>query len=189
MNLYSTVSQYYKRAIWYPLLDCTIQQLKERFTQQALTAMKIVALLPPLCTSDSAATDAYSAFKQYADLTDGIDACMCEFRQWQSRWQDADPKVRETVNTISLTLKKCDPSIFPNLFRLFKVFMTMPVTTATAERSFSQLRLLKTHLRSVMLSNRLNGLALMAIHKEVKIDYDDVILRYAMNHDTRLRLT
>ena len=56
-------------------------------------------LLPPAWTSDSVATDALSAFKQYADLisyliTDGIDACMSEFRRWQSCWQDADPKVR-----------------------------------------------------------------------------------------------
>lgn len=185
---YTTARQYYKRAIWYPLLDCTLQQLNERFSEQSTTAMKIVSLLPPLCLSDSATSDALSAFNQYADLTDGIDACMSEFRHWQNRWRAEEREVRESINSISSTIQKCDFSIFPNLFRIFKIFMTIPVTTATAERSFSQLRLLKTHMRSVMLSDRLNGLALMAIHKDIKIDYNDVIQRFAMQYDTRLRL-
>ena len=60
------------------------------------------------------------------------------------------------------------------------------LVTATAERSFSALRLLKTYLRATMHEEHLNGLALMAIHKDIKLNYDDVIEQYALEHNRRL---
>ena len=55
----------------------------------------------------------------------------------------------------------------------------IPVTTATAERSFSALRLLKTYLRATMKEERLNGLALMAIRKDIQFKHDEVLDQYA----------
>ena len=95
---------------------------------------------------------------------------------------------RHSINSIALALKHCDISLFPNLHVLFKVFISMPVTSCTAERSFSKLRLLKTDMRSVMVEDRLNGLALMAIHKEIKLDYEKILNLYCMEYDTRLKL-
>ena len=39
------------------------------------------------------------------------------------------------------------------------IFLTLPLTTVTAEQSFSKLKLRKTHLRSNVLQHRLNSLA------------------------------
>ena len=71
--------------------------------------------------------------------------------------------------------------MYPNIQKLLKIFATLPVTTATAERSFSTLRRLKTYLRTTMTGERLNGLALMTIHRDIstKIDPQDVISRLA----------
>ena len=44
--------------------------------------------------------------------------------------------------------------------------MTVPVTVATAERSFSKLKLIKNFLRSFMSQDRLSGLALLSVEKE-----------------------
>ena len=56
------------------------------------------------------------------------------------------------------------------------------VTVASAERSFSKLKLLKTYLRSTMSQERLNGLALMSVNQEVasQISFDDTINTFAM---------
>ena len=48
----------------------------------------------------------------------------------------------------------------------------MPVSVASAERSFSTFKRLKTYLRSTMGSESLNGLALMHIHSRIAKDVD-----------------
>uniref|UniRef100_A0A7N0VIW6 TTF-type domain-containing protein n=1 Tax=Kalanchoe fedtschenkoi TaxID=63787 RepID=A0A7N0VIW6_KALFE len=55
---------------------------------------------------------------------------------------------------------------FPNAIIAYKILLTIPVTVASAERSFSKLKLLKLYLRSSMSRERLNGLALVAIEND-----------------------
>ena len=48
----------------------------------------------------------------------------------------------------------------------YMMYMTVPVPVATAERSFSKLKLIKNFLRSSMFQERLSGLALLLIESE-----------------------
>ena len=68
--------------------------------------------------------------------------------------------------------------MFPNIHAILKVLLTMPVSTATAERSFSGLRRLKTYLRSNMSETRLSGLALLHIHHDTEIDIPEVARKF-----------
>ena len=47
---------------------------------------------------------------------------------------------------------------------------TTPVTSCECERSFSRLRRIKTYLSSTMSEDRLNGIYLLYIHKDIEID-------------------
>ncbi len=47
---------------------------------------------------------------------------------------------------------------FPGIHSLIQIFLTVPVSSATAERSFSALRKIKSYLRSTMGEERLSGL-------------------------------
>ncbi|KAJ4427980.1 hypothetical protein ANN_23993 [Periplaneta americana] len=76
---------------------------------------------------------------------------------------------------VQRSLRRCNEIIFPCTRKVLKLFCTLPVTTATPERSFSTLRYLKTYLRSTMGADRLNGLALMYIHKNVKVKAHEVL--------------
>ena len=49
--------------------------------------------------------------------------------------------------------------VFPNFSVALRIALTVPVTVASAERSFSKLKLIKTYLRSTMTQDRLVGLA------------------------------
>ena len=51
---------------------------------------------------------------------------------------------------------------------------TIPVTSATAEHTFSALRRLKTFLRSSMLQSRLNNCMVLHVHKD-KTDQIDLV--------------
>jgi len=73
------------------------------------------------------------------------------------------------------TLLQCDDNVFPTVYKLLKYLITLPLTTASGERSFSTLKRIKTYLRNIMSENRLNGLALLNIHQEIKVTADNVL--------------
>ncbi|KAJ4434141.1 hypothetical protein ANN_16461 [Periplaneta americana] len=75
----------------------------------------------------------------------------------------------------------CNEIIFLCTHKALKLFCTLPVTTATPERSFSTLRYLKTYLRSTMGADRLNALALMFIHKNVEVKAHEVLDEMSKN--------
>ncbi|XP_065645369.1 zinc finger MYM-type protein 1-like [Hydra vulgaris] len=62
-----------------------------------------------------------------------------------------------------------------------RIFLTIPVTVATCERSFSKLKLIKNYMRSTMGQERFSSLAIISIESEVanNIDFDDVISEFA----------
>jgi hAT family C-terminal dimerisation region len=62
------------------------------------------------------------------------------------------------------------------------------VSNATAERSFSALKRLKTYLHSTMGEERLTGLALLHVNKSTELDPDDIIELYASKKERRIRL-
>ncbi|XP_052622537.1 uncharacterized protein LOC111915532 [Lactuca sativa] len=70
---------------------------------------------------------------------------------------------------------------YPNTFIAYSILLTIPVTVAFAERSFSKLKLLKNYLRSSMSQEKLNGLAMLCIEKDMldKIDLDNIINDFA----------
>jgi len=79
---------------------------------------------------------------------------------------------------------------FPNALVAYKILLTIPVTVASAERSFSKLKLLKTYMRSTMKQERLNGLATIALENDVleKIKYEDIIEDFISKNTRRIML-
>jgi hypothetical protein len=61
------------------------------------------------------------------------------------------------------------------------ILLTIPVTVASGERSFSKLKLIKTYLRSTMAQDRLVGLAMLSIENDIAscLDYSEVVTKFA----------
>lgn len=80
-----------------------------------------------------------------------------------------------------LTKYSCLESEFSELYSVFMLFLTLPVTVASVERSFSKLKIIKDYKRNSIGENRLKNLALLAIeHKEAsKMDLKDLINKFA----------
>ena len=66
-------------------------------------------------------------------------------------------------------------SLFPNIRVLLTILCTLPVTSCSAERSFSALKRIKTPLRTTMGNTRLSALALLNVHRDIPIDVTAVI--------------
>ena len=80
---------------------------------------------------------------------------------------------------------------FPNISIAYRILFTVPVTVASAERSFSKLKLLKNYLRSAMSQERLNGLATICIEKDLldKVNVDTIINDFASKNVRRKGFT
>ncbi|VAH70302.1 unnamed protein product [Triticum turgidum subsp. durum] len=76
---------------------------------------------------------------------------------------------------------------YPNVFVAYQIFLRVHVTIALAERSFSKLKLLKSYLSSTMLQDRLNGLAMCCIEKDIldSIDLDCALIDFASRNVQR----
>ena len=66
---------------------------------------------------------------------------------------------------------------------MYRILLTIPVTIASAERSFSKLKLLKSYTHSTMKQERLNGLATISLENDIleKIKYEDIIEDFISN--------
>ena len=62
--------------------------------------------------------------------------------------------------------------IYSEIDIILRIYFTIPITTATAERSFSVLRRVKNYLRSTMTESRLNNVMLLHTHKDITDDLD-----------------
>ena len=58
-------------------------------------------------------------------------------------------------------------SLFSEVLKLLQMLYVIPATTATAERSFSSLRRIKSYLRNTMMSEHLNHMMLLYVHKHL----------------------
>jgi hypothetical protein len=79
---------------------------------------------------------------------------------------------------------------FPDLLLFSQIVLTVPIASASAERSFSTMKRVKTYLRSTMADQRLNDLCLLAIEREMSHDLlndpSSVITKFAMLAERKL---
>jgi len=102
---------------------------------------------------------------------------------------------RHLVNDSSATLSMTDafmkvPTDFNDLRMLYRIAMTIPVTTASVERGFSKLTYVKNKLRSTMQQDRLEALILASTEKDLVqlLSVDDLVATFAGVADRRLDL-
>ncbi|GBL81624.1 repressor of the inhibitor of the protein kinase [Araneus ventricosus] len=173
---YSTEEEYYRRAVYVPYLDDFCNSLKERFESHKETVASLQHILPQFCTK----THFYpleAAFNFYKEDLSHKEVVQSEFMLWKEKW--SQEKSENLPKTAISSLEKCDKTFFSNIYILLKLLAVLPVSVATVERSFSNLRRLKTYLRNTTSESRLNGLALLSIHRDIKIRDEEVLDKFA----------
>lgn len=81
--------------------------------------------------------------------------------------------------------------MFNEYFKLCKIALALPVSTAACERSFSVLKRTKTYLRSTMSDERLSNLGVLSVESERAraINLEDFVDVFAKRHgNSRIKL-
>lgn len=70
---------------------------------------------------------------------------------------------------------------YPNINIALRIFLTIPVTSASCERSFSKLKLIKNYLRTTIGQQRISNLGIISIEYNTAkaINFDDLIDEFA----------
>jgi len=77
--------------------------------------------------------------------------------------------------------------VFPNLFKVVEIAITLPVSSATSERSFSAMRRINTYLRSIMSQNRFSNLSILNIEKDIIVDVEEILNTFSKT-ERRIKL-
>lgn len=93
----------------------------------------------------------------------------------------SEDKITKPVELLKFIIEFGDENVFPNLQIALKILLTIAVSIASCERSFSKLKLIKTYLRSTMSQSRVSDLAILSVEREQteKTDFNKVIDKFA----------
>jgi hypothetical protein len=174
----------FKVNIFYRVLDIIINQLKSRF----LPMNEIVSnfsVLQPATLQNLNDTDLLKKALEFVEIykKDISESFAREILSFRSTFRDEIEKsscIRELADLLIIKNHFMSCS-FPEVCTALMLFVTIPVTTASAERSFSKLKLIKTYLRNSMGQDRLRNLAILSIENSMarSLNFDDVIDTFA----------
>jgi hypothetical protein len=169
INDNESIKVFYRESLFEPYFASLIEELDQRFLRHQEASFKIGRLLP--ANSESLNINEFvNAVTVYEGFHGGRRALECELVLWKQKWLG----MSEKPSTVASTLASCNAKFFPCIQRLLTIFQTLPVTTASAERSFSCLKRLKTYLQSSTGKERLNGLAHMTLNHDIQVNADQV---------------
>jgi hypothetical protein len=94
-----------------------------------------------------------------------IDNLLEECILWYNVWKNKNTGQSEMKN-ISFIILLVKENSYPEIYIALTIALTLPVTSCSVERTFSTLRKVKTWTRNTISDNRLNGLCMIAVHKE-----------------------
>lgn len=132
-----TTSQQFKVRVGYPILDAFLMELNQRFSERNVEIMRAIRA----CSPQSA------HFLEPAQLQPLIDHydLDCESLKMESILARRT-LAKKTVKSITDVFKELSPlkDAFPTLLRLLQIALTICVSSASCERSFSALKRIKT---------------------------------------------
>ena len=166
----------------YEVLDCLISEIDRRFSSESCTIFCGISALCPGSQSFlsektlQAYANAYS-ISQY-DLQHEIPLV--------KKLLNKEPK-QPTSALEFLCFLAPYKAAFDCLYKLLLITVTLPVTSASCERSFSKMKLVKTFLRNSMTSDRLSNIALLSIESKraENIDMDSFVDEFDSRHANR----
>ena len=173
--------KYFRLSSIYSYIDTVLSQLNERFLSHQQQALCISVILPSNCCT-ATFEDIRPAVEFYGRCLDRLSDVELEFGLWKSRWSTASSATSATsitpLSTVTEALVFCrNQPALKNIRTLLLIFAAIPVTSASSERAFSQLRLIKTYLRANMIEKRISSLLIGRIHcqRVMRISLESII--------------
>ena len=191
----NSAEEYFKITVYNEFLSHIVTELEQRFSGSQCQTLGLLELLPELCCGGKD-TDIPDELDQVVafyseDLPHPV-MLPIEYRMWVMKWKEPGG---DTHKKLVDALEACDATSFPNIHVLLRLALTLPIMSCECERSFSQLKLVKTAHRSTTTATRLSGLALMKINREgcdriysSHTELTNLVLTFSQVHSRKMKL-
>ncbi|CAK6976724.1 zinc finger MYM-type protein 1-like [Scomber scombrus] len=170
---------------FYPVIDRLVNELRKRFSTDAGDVLSGVSALNPKHKSFLDQRCLLTMAHNYGITEDNLNAELHQVRRLLERKSQQGHSVTTTLELLTLMAPYKDA--FTDLYKLLCISLTLPVTSASCERSFSCLRRLKNYLRSTSGDARSSNLGLLAINikRARALNVDKIIDAFALSHNNR----
>ena len=185
-----TPEDYYRINLTTDFLNHVLMQLDSRFEDDVFVCYKGFSVIPSiLLATDPIWKDNVREFcDHYRQDIPNYAGLPAELLLWERMWKEKKDRREDIPDSIGATLEQIDKDAYVNIYTMLQILITIPISSASCERSISTLRNLKTYLRNTMVQDRLNGLALMHAHREMELDLEKIIDLFANLHPRRMRM-
>ncbi|XP_026816181.1 52 kDa repressor of the inhibitor of the protein kinase-like [Rhopalosiphum maidis] len=171
MNIQAkSTEEYYRISIFNPYMDSYITKHEQRFVNHKIKLNNFQSLFDTEENEDKfiQLADDYKDDLKFTNHS----LLSTEYKLWQRRLKNIRKKPENALQAMTVYNKE----MYPSVFKLLQILATIPVSTASNERSFSNLKRIKTYLRNSMTEARLNGLAIISIHRDEQCLTVDAVL-------------
>uniref|UniRef100_H2ZY62 HAT C-terminal dimerisation domain-containing protein n=1 Tax=Latimeria chalumnae TaxID=7897 RepID=H2ZY62_LATCH len=182
---------FFKVNVFYRCLNIINAQLTNRFQSLQAVADKFSVIQPNTLISASD-EDLYKAEKLAnhfnKDISPVFPGQLLSFRSCLKSEISKQSSVKDLAN-ILIVDNNALASSFSEFCTVLLLFLTIPVTVASAEHSFSKIKLIKNYLRSTMGQERLRGLGMLSIENERarKINLQQIIDEFTERKARKMR--
>jgi hypothetical protein len=174
-----TPEEYFK-GHYFTVIDLVTRKLEERFDQETLNHLIAVENI----VINAAKGSTIPLPEKLSKCLEGDIDCrklMGELKLLASFIKEVQPGLKDvtSIQTVLEVMKeKKLYKTFSELHQLLKLYLTVPLSNATAERSFSALRRVKTYLRSSLTQEHLNHFLILNAHREIldRVDMEKIAL-------------
>jgi hypothetical protein len=176
----------FRRTIFYPIVDTILGELDRRFSKVNCEIMRGIQALNPKSTCFLQEEAVFRLGEIYESDSEDLSHELHQTRRLLQRKQQSGMANLSGIVELAVFLEP-HKDVFHELFRLCKIAIALPVSSAACERSFSALKLIKTHLRTTMADDRLSNLGVLSIEarRAKSLDMDKFIKLFATNHQNR----
>lgn len=180
------------RHSYFETLELAVGEVERRFDQADLITIQEIEVLLLRAGNGETIDSIPPVIQSYLDKDLDQDRLKTQLSLVCDMIKTASSQVKKVTNvrTIAETMNKSAiyKCMLGEVDKLLQLYFTFPVTTATAERSFSSLRRIKTFLRSSMTHCRLNNLFLLYIHtsRTDQLDLSAIAAQFVSVHSRRM---
>ena len=166
-----------------------IEQIEQRFSQETRALLISFSYLQPeKLLKRGMEQEAKSNLQKLAQFC-GLNASTLktEYSLFKESRRDCLQKCRTVIDVLHTLHQTGLHRVYGELHQLYHLFVTLPVTTASCERSFSKLTIVKSKLRSTTAQERLQN---FFIENDItaSLNYESVIDSFASMGPRRMQL-